>query len=706
MAEKRSLQVLLELKDKFSKEMIKAQKSVSSFGSTTAKIGGILAGAFSVMAIKNFTSESLRMAQAQQVSEEKLASAISNVRGAREGDFEALLNQATALQRVTAIGDEEIINNQALLATFQLNGDAIQQLIPRILDMGAANAKTGQLTMDLQSATMAVGKAFTSGVGMLSRYGIAMSDAQKKAFGLADEEEKLRILTEVLDDNFKGASETIGQTFAGRVARAKNNINDLKEGIGFALMPTLAGLVENIIGSSESMKENNEWVNNLAKSIYRGANIFIVFGKSIKLIVSTLVAFLDTLFSVVKVVWAFDTDVVKAFWHIKDNVMGIIKAIGLALSGDIKGSVEAFKGLVSTAFENTTSEMDKIKNNTAGWSQELGDQYEGLGESMRKAIDLEGFKPIEKASVSAYKAIKDNTDKVGEELEEQGEDTLKLADKYKDLQEKASDNLYELAKDHEKNLSSIRQNIDETKASIEDLNASFEGERKSDVQRVAEEVISTEEKIADLKSQIEEETNQDKRKQLQDELSTQEQAMIENAEFLKSIDADIVEARRVAGLTDLERTIEEFYTKRELAQKEHTTKIKQLNEQLATFKLKEKQEMEIYAQKVTLIEEMNKIATVNYEKMMKDNFAVTKETIDAEIELYNRLAQAIAKVRGGSVADVNRVANQPVSSSNVSNGNTINNTFNGDLSGEDVATKIKESILRDLAFNNRITVGV
>jgi len=231
---KQELQVVLSLKDQMTSSLKGAKNELSNFEKTISTVGKALVGAFAISKIASFAQESLKAASDQQLANEKLASAISNVMGARDGDYEALIKQASALQSVTAIADEEITNNQALLATFQLNGQAIQELIPRILDMGAANAKTGELTADLHGATLAIGKAMTSGVGILSRYGVAMTDAQREAFDLANGQDKVRILTEILDDNFKGAAETVGKTFAGRVEQLRNSLGDLKEDIGFA----------------------------------------------------------------------------------------------------------------------------------------------------------------------------------------------------------------------------------------------------------------------------------------------------------------------------------------------------------------------------------------------------------------------------------------------------------------------------------------
>ena len=217
----------------------KVEANFTKMGGTVKNIMGGLAGYFSFRAILRGISNVTQAAGAQEAVEEKLHAMLKNVIGARKEDADMLIKQAAALQKLTGVGDEEIINAQAMLGTFQLNGDIISRLTPRILDMSAAMAKTGDISMDLQGGVMALGKAYSSGLGMLSRYGVVISEADKKLFEHADTVGKTDILIRNLDANFKGATETMGTTYLGQLKKLNSEWGDMKEKLGNAIIPII-----------------------------------------------------------------------------------------------------------------------------------------------------------------------------------------------------------------------------------------------------------------------------------------------------------------------------------------------------------------------------------------------------------------------------------------------------------------------------------
>jgi len=200
-------------------------------------------------AIVGFAQDSIKAFEKQELAEAKLAAGIKNVAnmlGKRTDlineDVIALKEQAAALQKVTGFADEEITNAQAMLSTFALQKDGLEALTPRLLDMAAATAKLSGQEVDLQNIAVALGKSMTMGAGALSRYGIVMNDVQREAFNLAEGEEKVNILTEILDQNFAGFAEASGKTAAGQMRIITAEIGDLQEEIGEKLLPVWLSL--------------------------------------------------------------------------------------------------------------------------------------------------------------------------------------------------------------------------------------------------------------------------------------------------------------------------------------------------------------------------------------------------------------------------------------------------------------------------------
>ena len=108
-------------------------------------------------------------------------------------------------------------------------------LTPRLADVAAGiQSVTGEAT-DLNTVSTALGKALSTGAGALTRYGISLTDSQKAAFDAAEGLERVRLLSEILDSNFKGLAAATANPFV----QAENAIGDLKEALGNELRPEL-----------------------------------------------------------------------------------------------------------------------------------------------------------------------------------------------------------------------------------------------------------------------------------------------------------------------------------------------------------------------------------------------------------------------------------------------------------------------------------
>lgn len=667
------------------------------------KLGGLMAGVFSINLLKNFAEESVRSAATQQLAESKLAAMLGNVKTARMGDFEALKAQASAMQKVTTYGDEEIINAQAMLATDQLRGDQIQQLIPGIMDMASANAALGQTNGDLTATAEAVGKAFEMGAGVLGRQNLVMSEAEKKAFDLADKTGKLNILVKALQDNFGGAAAAAAETYEGRMKRVSNQIDEVKESIGSALIPTIDYLSKTLLDNLLHLNSNTSGVNNLAKAIFQIVNAFIAAGKVVITIIKGLAALGDVLYQLGSIAWNFGKDVVGVFSHIKETAVPIMHGLLDVLKGDFSKAGEEFKKSTSNMFTNTTENLKKISYYNDGWAAEFKDDFKSIGESINEAMTGKGFVPMQAAAQKAYTGMKPPKE-ITKGAKEVQDALAKLQTSYKDLAEKAGDSLSQLEDDHRDKMKSIRDDIDKTKKSIQNLNDDFYKQKQSDTKSVAEEIIKTEQRVAEIQKELASGVSGTRADELQAELIKNQQALLKNNAFIKSVDGAVTEARRRAALTDLERAIEDYNQRRSLAQSEYNEKLNQLQTELAAVQQKEISEMALYTLQKDKITEMLVEATKDYKKIMDEQFNITKEKIEAEIDLYARLADAIAKVRGGSIGQVSRINPNPGASTQYNNLNlSVNaNLGSGTTTPKELANQIADTIMNQLKMNLKL----
>jgi len=300
------VQIAYELKDKFSAKTGKVTGSIRDIGNESdktsskisknnaasnrsfdtllggankLKLGFIALGGVIVGALRGISAWT-QAAGVQERAETKLATSLRNLTGATNEQIQALKDQASAVQQATGYGDELILSAQAQLATFQLTAEQIGQLTPLLVDMGESQRKLGQENVDLESTALALGKAFTSGIGALSRYGVALTDAEKAAFKLGDQQTKVDIIAQALESNFGGLAAAVGKEYEGAARKAEAAQGDFNEEMGKAFTQNkdfiefINRMGEGWVSLAESIKESSEGINATLSFVFRSIKTF------------------------------------------------------------------------------------------------------------------------------------------------------------------------------------------------------------------------------------------------------------------------------------------------------------------------------------------------------------------------------------------------------------------------------------------------
>jgi hypothetical protein len=202
-----------------------------------------------------FLGQCIEEAGNSEVQLTKLNTALKSTGNFTEEGSKALVDYAASLQAMTAFEDDAIVSVEAMLATFKLAPEEIKVATQATLDLAAA---TGQ---DLQSAAILMGKAFVGETGMLKRYGIMVDENKLKTEGW-------KAVIDEINVEFGGQAVAQGETYAGMLERMKNNLSDVRETIGKALLPALKDLMDrfmtgtpivddfgNVIGKTEAPME-------------------------------------------------------------------------------------------------------------------------------------------------------------------------------------------------------------------------------------------------------------------------------------------------------------------------------------------------------------------------------------------------------------------------------------------------------------------
>lgn len=219
-------------------------KQAGSLSGTLKKLAGAAVGLFAFKKIADFMGSATKAAGIQETMEARLAGSLRTATGATKEQIKELIAYAGELQKTTMYADEQIVSGMGILSTFKLTAEQLKESTKRMVDMAAGTERATGEQQDLTTIAMALGRALVMGVGALTRYGVVMSETEKAAIGLATGNEKLMLILEALDKNYKGIAEAMAKTYTGQLRIFEHAWGDLKEEIGFGLLPVMSSTIK------------------------------------------------------------------------------------------------------------------------------------------------------------------------------------------------------------------------------------------------------------------------------------------------------------------------------------------------------------------------------------------------------------------------------------------------------------------------------
>ena len=256
------LNLVIKAQDKASGKIRDVNKSMKKMGGASqglgAKLGGLKTGLLGVTAalagIGLATKKVINLAAQQEQAEVRLAAVVKATGGAAGLSAQELFKMASAFQTATGMGDELVMEGQAILLTFKnIREEAFERTMTVALDMAAV------LGTDLKGSAMQLGKALNdpkTGLSMLTRVGITFTEKQKEVIlalqATGDMAGAQGVILEELESQMGGAAEAMGDTLAGSMQKASGAMGDLGEQIGFVLSPAVRELSERIVILAEN----------------------------------------------------------------------------------------------------------------------------------------------------------------------------------------------------------------------------------------------------------------------------------------------------------------------------------------------------------------------------------------------------------------------------------------------------------------------
>ena len=450
---------------------------------------------FAIKQVIDFGAAAVKSASEQLEQQTKLAQVLRTSRNATDEQIQSLIEQANALEQIGVISKDVTIAAQAQLATYDLSTDAIKTLTPALLDYLAAEKGANATKEDAKALTNGLAQAIQGNYASLSKTGFILDETTKKLIENGTETERVQAITEVLNSTYKDYNKALGDTFLGTQVRAQNQFNDFKDDLGFALMPTIQMLTQNLLDLTGGFESGAPRINAWGKGIYQVTNFVIAMGKAFILVVQALTGFGDMLYRTGKVVANFAKNSIGFVTNVKDNFTSLGAGLLKVFKGDFSGAVDELKKRVTDQFSDTGNAMDDFKYEAQGWGQTLSDQFDSVGQSAVEAFDAVNFKPITAEALTAYDAAKKVEEGFGGMSDSAKKEAEKAAKAIDDFQSK----LVDLIDQSRKTSKELEGNLsDSFKKFAENIKGNFE----DSVTSLAKIVVDAEQKVKDLNQQI------------------------------------------------------------------------------------------------------------------------------------------------------------------------------------------------------------
>jgi hypothetical protein len=230
--------------DNLKKSLDQGTQEVSSFGDKITKFGKIASAAFVAAGVAaaayagKLLVDGVKSAIEDEAAQAKLATTLRNVTGATDSQIAATESYIQKQQLLFGITDADLRPSFERLTRATGDLKTAQEAQSLAIDIAAGSGKS------LEAVSNALGKAYEGNVGALAKLGVGLSAAELKTMDMD-------AISKTLAETFGGQASIQADTFAGKMARLKQGIDEGKEAVGSyvldALQPLVTLVVEQVI---------------------------------------------------------------------------------------------------------------------------------------------------------------------------------------------------------------------------------------------------------------------------------------------------------------------------------------------------------------------------------------------------------------------------------------------------------------------------
>jgi hypothetical protein len=308
-----------------------------------SKLGTVIAGLGiaaivykMVDAVRDFATESVQAAAAEEQAFARLASAV-NASGTNYSSVSSITEEMAAKFRALGIDCNETASALTQLTTITGSYKKALEYLPAIADMAASKG------MALSSAAMVVGRAMEGNVGILRRYGVMLAENATAEDAMA-----------AIQQKFAGTAQAMADTTAGRLQVLAVAWDDLKEAVGTPLLSAVGNVATAM----------TRFVANLTTAASEGGAFhgsLVALGDTINSFVPILQAIGNTIINdALPALAKFAADGVMAFQgfvdaagrtvaFLRDNLIPVITALATAITTTAIPVITAFGAAIQAS---------------------------------------------------------------------------------------------------------------------------------------------------------------------------------------------------------------------------------------------------------------------------------------------------------------------------------------------------------------------
>ena len=282
-----TLKLLADTAD-FQKKLQAGSKDIDSIGERAAEFGKKAALAFAAAgaAIGAFAVSAVKAAAEDEAAQLKLAETIRSTTSATSDQIAGVEKYITKTSIAAGITDDELRPAFSRLVRSTNDVEDAQKLLNLALDLSSATGRP------LEGVANALGRAYDGNTTALGKLGLGIDAADLKS---QDFDTTFNQLTKT----FGNFSENEAQSTQKRMERVKIALDEAKESIGAALLPTvqeLTGfLLEKFIPALEAFISGLTGTDGLNEGLTKSQKTAVEWGKKIKGFIETVIDLKDEL---------------------------------------------------------------------------------------------------------------------------------------------------------------------------------------------------------------------------------------------------------------------------------------------------------------------------------------------------------------------------------------------------------------------------